>query len=38
MVELARLDHLDRLFTDAPPPPPFPQLLAEAAVQCVVAL
>ena len=30
MVELARLDHLDRLFTDAPPPPPFPQLLAEA--------
>ena len=37
MVELARLDHLDRLFTDAPPPPPFPQLLADAAVQCVVA-
>jgi DeoR family glycerol-3-phosphate regulon repressor len=37
MVELARLDHLDRLFTDAPPPPPFPQLLAEAAVQCIVA-
>ena len=37
MVELARLDHLDRLFTDAPPPEPFPQLLAEAAVQCIVA-
>jgi hypothetical protein len=37
MVELARLDHLDRLFTDAAPPPPFPQLLAEAAVQCNVA-
>ena len=37
MVELARLDHLDRLFTDAPPPPPFTQMLAEAAVQCTVA-
>ena len=37
MVELARLDHLDRLFTDAPPPPPFAQLLADAAVQCIVA-
>ena len=37
MVELARLDHLDRLFTDAPPPPPFTQLLAEAAVQYTVA-
>jgi DeoR family glycerol-3-phosphate regulon repressor len=37
MVELARLEHLDRLFTDAAPPPPFPQLLAEAAVQCTVA-
>ena len=37
MVELARLDHLDRLFTDAAPPDPFPQLLAEAGVQCSVA-
>ena len=37
MVELARLDHLDRLYTDAPPPEPFPHLLAEAGVQCVVA-
>ena len=37
MVELARLDHLDRLYTDAPPPDPFPRLLAEAGVQCVVA-
>ena len=37
MVELARLDHLDRLYTDAPPPEPFPRLLAEAGVQCVVA-
>jgi DeoR family glycerol-3-phosphate regulon repressor len=37
MVELARLDHLDRLFTDAPPPPPFAQLSADAGVQCIVA-
>jgi DeoR family glycerol-3-phosphate regulon repressor len=37
MVELARLDHLDRLYTDAPPPEPFPRLLAEAGVQCVIA-
>ncbi len=37
MVELARLDNLDRLYTDAPPPEPFPHLLAEAGVQCVVA-
>ncbi len=36
MVELARLDNLDRLYTDAPPPEPFPHLLAEAGVQCVV--
>jgi DeoR family transcriptional regulator, glycerol-3-phosphate regulon repressor len=37
MVELARLSQIDRLFTDAPPPEPFPQLLADADVQCVVA-
>ena len=37
MVELARLDHLNRLFTDMTPPPPFAQLLADAAVQCIVA-
>ena len=37
MVELARLDKLDRLYTDAPPPEPFPHLLAESGVQCVVA-
>jgi len=37
MVELARLDHLDRLFTDAPPPEPFPELLGEAGVELVVA-
>lgn len=35
MVELARIDQLDRLFTDAPPPEPFPRLLAEAGVDCV---
>ena len=34
MVELARLNDLDRLFTDQPPPVPFPALLAEAGVQC----
>jgi len=36
-VELARIDHLDRLFTDAPPPEPFPELLSEAGVELVVA-
>ncbi len=35
MVELARFDHLDRLFTDLAPPPPFPALLAAAGVDCV---
>ena len=35
MVELARLDQVDMLFTDAPPPEPFPALLAEAGVQVV---
>jgi DeoR family transcriptional regulator, glycerol-3-phosphate regulon repressor len=33
MVELARIDQLDLLFTDSTPPPPFPALLAEAGVQ-----
>ena len=37
MVELARLSQIDRLFTDAPPPEPFPALLAEAGVACHVA-
>lgn len=37
MVQLGRMEDLDRLFTDAPPPDPFPALLAEADVQCVVA-
>ena len=35
MVELARLDEIDMLFTDVPPPAPFPELLASAAVTCV---
>jgi DeoR family glycerol-3-phosphate regulon repressor len=38
MVELARMDQLDLLFTDAPPPEPYPALLAEAGVQVEVAL
>lgn len=37
MVELANLDQIDRLFTDAPPPASFSRLLEEAEVQCVVA-
>ncbi|MCJ0764648.1 DeoR/GlpR family DNA-binding transcription regulator [Variovorax terrae] len=38
MVELATLSQIDRLFTDAPPPEPFPALLAEAQVRLDVAL
>jgi len=37
MVELARLDQVDVLYTDQPPPPPFDALLDEAGVRCVVA-
>jgi DeoR family glycerol-3-phosphate regulon repressor len=37
MVEVGRLDHIDRLFTDQPPPPPFGTLLSSAGVDCVVA-
>jgi DeoR family glycerol-3-phosphate regulon repressor len=37
MVEVARLDQIDRLFTDAPPPAPFPTLLAEAGVRLDMA-
>jgi DeoR family glycerol-3-phosphate regulon repressor len=37
MVELARIDEIDRLFTDQSPPAPFPTLLAEADVQLVIA-
>ena len=33
MVEVATLSQIDRLFTDAPPPDPFPALLAEAQVR-----
>jgi len=35
MVQLARFDQIDTLFTDQAPPPPFPALLAEASVNCV---
>lgn len=38
MVEVAKLSQIDRLFTDAPPPAPFPALLAEAQVRYDVAL
>lgn len=37
MVQLAPLARFDCLFTDAPPPAPFPELLDAAQVQCVVA-
>lgn len=37
MVELATLAQIDRLFTDAAPPEPFPALLQDAQVQCTIA-
>ena len=37
MVELARFDDIDVVFTDAPPPHPFGSLLAQGHVECVVA-
>ena len=37
MVEVGRLDQVDRLFTDQAPPPVFDALLAEAGVACTVA-
>ena len=37
MVEVATLSQIDRLFTDAPPPEPFPALLAEAQVRLDVS-
>lgn len=37
MVELGHLSQIDTLFVDAPPPPPFPELLQEAGVECDVA-
>jgi DeoR family transcriptional regulator, glycerol-3-phosphate regulon repressor len=36
-VKVATLTQIDRLFTDAPPPAPFPALLTEAEVQLTVA-
>lgn len=38
MVEVGRLSQIDRLFTDAQPPEPFPALLTEAQVRYNVAL
>ena len=37
MVEVAHLSQLSMLFTDAPPPSPFPTLFTEAGVTCNVA-
>lgn len=37
MVEVGRLDQVERLFTDQPPPEPFGTLLTGAGVDCVVA-
>lgn len=37
MVEVARLDQVDMLYTDAPPPNPFPALMSDAGVTCFVA-
>jgi DeoR family transcriptional regulator, glycerol-3-phosphate regulon repressor len=36
MVELAHISQVDTLYTDAPPPATFSQMLAEADVSCVV--
>jgi DeoR family glycerol-3-phosphate regulon repressor len=38
MVEVGRLNQIDRLFTDATPPEPFPALLADAQVRFEVSL
>ena len=38
MVEVSHLSQIDRVFTDAPPPEPFPTLLAEAQVHYEVSL
>lgn len=37
MIELARLDQIDILFTNAKPTAPYAALLAEAGVKCVIA-
>jgi DeoR family glycerol-3-phosphate regulon repressor len=36
MVEVGRLDQVDRLFTDIAPPAAFTTLLAEAGVHCMI--
>jgi DeoR family glycerol-3-phosphate regulon repressor len=38
MVEVGNLAQIDRLFTDAPPPDPFPALLSEAQVRYDISL
>ncbi len=37
MVEVARFAQIDKLFTDTAPPAPFPPLLSQAGVACVIA-
>ena len=37
MVELAKLDDIDVVFTDQAPPPPFDTLMAQHHVECVIA-
>jgi DeoR family glycerol-3-phosphate regulon repressor len=37
MIQLATLSQIDCLFTDAEPPPPFPELLERAQVRCEIA-
>ena len=37
MVELARLEQIDRLYTDVTPPEPFPELLGQAEVRVEIA-
>lgn len=37
MVEVARIDQVDMLFTDRAPPPPFAHMLEEAGVRCVIS-
>ncbi len=37
MVQAATLAQIHRLFTDAPPPEPFPALLRDAGVDCTIA-
>ena len=37
MVQVAQLEQIHRLFTDVPPPEPFPRLLQDAQVLCTVA-